>query len=193
MATILIIQGHPDPGGGHLCHALADAYAAGAQAAGHAVLRVDVGRLDIPLLHSQHDFLHAPPLHALASARAALAEAEHVALFFPLWLGGMPAVLKGFLEQLLRPGFAFDYVEGGGTRMLLDGRSARVVVTMGMPALIFRLWYLGAGLSALTRNILGFVGFSPVRATVLGGVEAAGDAKRERWLGRMEALGRAGR
>lgn len=193
MATILIIQGHPDPGGGHLCHALADAYAAGAQAAGHSVLRVDVGRLDIPLLHTQHDFLQAPPLHALGSARAALAEAEHVALFFPLWLGGMPAVLKGFLEQLLRPGFAFDYVKGGGTRMLLQGRSARVVVTMGMPALVFRLWYLGAGLSALTRNVLGFVGFSPVRATVLGGVEVAGEAKRRRWLGQMEALGRAGR
>ncbi|MCG5233703.1 NAD(P)H-dependent oxidoreductase [Xanthobacter oligotrophicus] len=193
MATILIIQGHPDPGGGHLCHALADAYAAGAQAAGHTVLRVDVGRLDIPLLRTQHDFRHAPPLHALAATRAALVEAEHVALFFPLWLGGMPAVLKGFLEQLLRPGFAFDYVEGGGTRMLLEGRSARVVVTMGMPALIFRLWYLGAGISALTRNILGFVGFSPVRATVLGGVEAAGEARRRRWLDRMEALGHAGR
>ncbi|MDI4665532.1 NAD(P)H-dependent oxidoreductase [Xanthobacter autotrophicus] len=193
MATILILQGHPDPAGGHLCHALADAYAIGAMAAGHAVLRVDVGRLDLPLLRSQHDFLHAPPPHALAAARAALVEAEHVALFFPLWLGGMPAVLKGFLEQLLRPGFAFDYVDGGGTLMLLEGRSARVVVTMGMPAFVFRLWYLGAGLSALTRNILGFVGFSPVRSTVLGGVEAAGEATRRRWLERMEALGRAAR
>ncbi|MFG1349500.1 NAD(P)H-dependent oxidoreductase [Xanthobacter autotrophicus] len=193
MATILIIQGHPDPGGGHLCHALADAYAAGAEAAGHTVLRVEVGGLDVPLLRSQHDFRHAPPLHALSPARAALVEAEHVAVFFPLWLGGMPAVLKGFLEQLLRPGFAFDYLEDGGTRMLLEGRSARVVVTMGMPGLIFRLWYLEAGLAALTRNILGFVGFSPVRATVLGGVEAAGEAKRRRWLSRMDALGRAAR
>jgi putative NADPH-quinone reductase len=33
---IVIIQGHPDPAGGHLCHALADAYAAGARGQGTA-------------------------------------------------------------------------------------------------------------------------------------------------------------
>lgn len=191
MATILILQGHPDAGGGHLCHALADSYAAGAGAAGHRVMRVEVGALDLPLLRTQRDFLEAPPPPALAAARAALVEAEHVVIFFPLWLGGMPAVLKGFLEQLLRPGFAFEYLPGGGTRMLLEGRSARVVVTMGMPGLVFRVWFLSAGLAALTRNILGFVGLAPVRATVLGGVEAVGEARRLRWLAKMEALGRS--
>ncbi|QRG05517.1 NAD(P)H-dependent oxidoreductase [Xanthobacter dioxanivorans] len=190
MATILILQGHPDPDGGHLCHALADAYSAGAEKAGHRVLRVEVSRLVFPLLRTQQDFQQGPAPQSLAGARAALVEAEHVVLFFPLWLGGMPALLKGFLEQILRPGFAFDYLPGGGTRMLLDGRSARVVVTMGMPGLVFRLWYLGAGLSAVTRNIFRFVGFSPVRSTVLGGVDVAGDARRRRWLAQMAALGR---
>lgn len=193
MASILILQGHPDPGGGHLCHALADAYAAGAEAAGHRVMRIDVGRLDFPLLRNQADFLHAQGPESLADARAALVAADHVALFFPLWLGTMPAVLKGFFEQVVRPGFAFAYLEGGGTKMQLKGRSARVVVTMGMPSLVFRLWFLGAGLSVVTRNILGFVGFSPVRSTVLGMVEAAGDARKRQWIFRMEALGRAAR
>lgn len=188
--TILILQGHPDPHGGHLCHALADAYAAGAEAAGHEVLRLSVADLDIPLLRSQEDFLHAPPPDGLAAAREALMRARHLVLVFPLWLGGVPAVLKGVLEQLLRPGYAFDYVADGGTRMLLKGRSARVVVTMGMPGLVFRLWFLGAGLSAVTRNILGFVGFSPVRSTVLGAVEAVSPARRQKWLARMTALGR---
>ncbi|MFG1419758.1 NAD(P)H-dependent oxidoreductase [Xanthobacter sp. V0B-10] len=192
MTGILILQGHPDPAGGHLCHALAEAYAAGARAAGHRVTLLEVARLDVPLLRTQQDFLDAPSPPVLAEARGALMEAEHLVLFFPLWLGGAPAVLKGFLEQLLRPGFAFRYVPGG-TQMLLKGRSARVVVTMGMPALVFRIWYLGAGLSAVTRNILAFVGFRPVRATVLGGVEAAGDERRRDWLRRMEALGRAAR
>lgn len=193
MTTILILQGHPDPAGWHLCHALADAYAAGAQDAGHRVLRVDVGTLDVPLLRSQAEFLDAPVPAALADARDALEAAEHLVVIFPLWLGGMPAVLKGVLEQLMRPGFAFDYLPGGGTRMRLKGRSARVVVTMGMPALVFRLWFLGAGLAALTRNVLGFTGFAPVRSTVLGGVEAVGDARRRSWLARMERLGRAAR
>ena len=47
--TVAILQGHPDPAGGHLCHALADAYAEGAAAAGHRVLRVEIAQLDVPV------------------------------------------------------------------------------------------------------------------------------------------------
>jgi hypothetical protein len=53
---VAIIQGHPDPAGGHLCHALADAYAQGASAAGHEVARIELARLDFPLLRTQQDF-----------------------------------------------------------------------------------------------------------------------------------------
>ena len=49
---ILLIQGHPDPKGGHLCHALAQAYADGAAEAGHKLRRVEVAQLDFPLLRS---------------------------------------------------------------------------------------------------------------------------------------------
>ena len=54
---ILIIQGHPDPAGRHFGHALADAYAEGAMAAGHEVRRIEVALLDFPLLRSQADWL----------------------------------------------------------------------------------------------------------------------------------------
>ena len=57
---ILIIQGHPDPDARHLCHALEDAYAAGAIDAGHAVRRVNVAKLDFPILRSQADWDHGP-------------------------------------------------------------------------------------------------------------------------------------
>ncbi len=53
---LAILQGHPDPAGGHLCHALADAYAAGAVAAGHAVARIEVAQLDFPLLRTPRDY-----------------------------------------------------------------------------------------------------------------------------------------
>ncbi|HEY7646675.1 MAG TPA: NAD(P)H-dependent oxidoreductase, partial [Hyphomicrobiales bacterium] len=56
LSTILIIQGHPDPAGDHLCHALADAYAQGAVGAGHSVSRVDVAAIDFPLLRTKAEF-----------------------------------------------------------------------------------------------------------------------------------------
>lgn len=194
MARIVVVQGHPDPAGGHLCHALADAYAQAGIAHGHAVDRVDVGRLDFPWLRTKADFEHGAVPLSLAPAQAAIGAADHLAIVYPLWLGTLPAILKAFLEQTLRPGFAFDYRPGSQfPRRRLAGKSARIVVTMGMPALAYR-WYFGAhGLKNLKRSILGFAGIGPIRDTLFGMAEAADDAKRARWLGEMRRLGAAGR
>jgi putative NADPH-quinone reductase len=186
---ILIIQGHPDPEPARLCRALADAYAEGAAAAGHAVERLDLARLELPFLRSQAAFEHAPAPPGLQPAQAALRAAEHVVLIFPLWLGGMPAMVKAFLEQTMRPGTAFAYRPGRMPEKLMTGRSVRLVVTMGMPVLVFRWWYRGHGLKALTHGILAFVGFGPIRATLLGRVGEVGGATRQGWLARMRRLG----
>lgn len=191
---ITIIQGHPDPAGSRLCHQLADAYAAGAGAAGHSVRRIEVAMLDFPLLRTAQDFETGTPAPDIGTAQDAIRWAEHVVIVYPLWLGSLPALLKGFLEQTFRPGFAMEQKSAGWPRKLLKGRSARIVVTMGMPAFVYR-WYFGAhGLKNLERNILGFAGFHPVRRLLIGMVDTLGEAnKRERWLERMKALGRAGR
>lgn len=112
---ILLIEGHPDPIGSHLCHALADAYAEGAQEEGHQVRRVHVAKLDFPLLRSQQDWEFGELPESLKQAQEDIAWAQHLVLFFPLWLGDMPALLKGFLEQIARPGFAF---KSNGSNMM---------------------------------------------------------------------------
>ena len=189
-SRIVIIQGHPDKDPGRYCRALADAYAEGAKAAGHSVTRVDLADLHFPLLGSQDEFMHGAVPKALEPARKAISEARHVVLVFPLWLGTMPALVKAFLEQVMRPGVAFSYREKGLPEMLMKGRSARIVVTMGMPAVFYRWWYLSHGVRGLERNILRFVGMKPVRTTLIGMVESLSDAKRRKWLDRMRALGR---
>ncbi|MCC7273232.1 MAG: NAD(P)H-dependent oxidoreductase [Alphaproteobacteria bacterium] len=185
---ILVVQGHPDGDPRRLCRALADAYAEGAAAAGHAVERIDLAAMEIPMVRDQEDFRHGSPPPAVLAAQEAIRAADHVVLLFPLWLGTMPALVKAFLEQTMRPGFAFG---DGGTslRGLLKGRSARVVVTMGMPAFVFRWWFMAHGVLGLERNILKFVGFGPVRHTLLGAVESVRPAVREGWLARMRRLG----
>lgn len=185
---ILILNGHPDPEAMHFDHALADAYQRGAEAAGHRVERIDVGTLDVPVLRSKQAYEEEPPPPAIADAQ----RAEHLVILYPLWLGTMPGLLKLFLEQVLRPAFAFDYRAKGLPKKRLTGRSARIVVTMGMPALAYRLFYGAHSLRSLKRNILHFVGIKPVAATLIGGVEALGEAGRTRWLAKLEALGRKG-
>jgi putative NADPH-quinone reductase len=132
-----------------------------------------------------------PP--ALAEAQNAIGWAEHIVFVYPLWLGSMPALLKAFLEQVLRPGFAIAPGSGGTWGKLMTGRSARVVVTMGMPSFVYRWFFLAHSLRSFERNILKFCGFGPVRSTVLGGVASGDSSKRLRWLDEMRALGRSGR
>lgn len=188
---ILLIQGHPDPGSRHLGHVLEDAYAAGAEHAGHDVRRVCVADLDFPLLRSQQDWEHGPLPASLELAQAHIAWAQHLVLFFPLWLGDMPAVLKGFLEQVARPGFAL-LPEGDNPmgRKGLKGRSARVVVTMGMPALLYRWYFRAHSVKSLERNILGFVGIAPIHETLIGLVDrldAQGVARLQTKMSRLGA------
>ena len=190
---IALIQAHPDPAGGHLCHALAQAYADGALRAGREVRVVDVAQLDFPLLRSQKDWTDGEVPASLRPAQDCIRWADHLVFFFPLWLGDMPALLKGFLEQIARRGFAFEPVEGNPLgRKLLTGRSARVVVTMGMPAQVYRWYFRAHSVKSLERNILGFVGIGPIHETLIGGVDGLGEAGVRRWLDEMAERGAAG-
>jgi putative NADPH-quinone reductase len=190
---IVIIQGHPDLNPKRFCRALAGAYEEGARRAGHDVRRIDVAALRFELLRSQAEWQIAARAPDITRAQQDIAWAEHLVIVYPLWLGGMPALLKGFLEQAFRPGFAVGG-EAAGLQwtQLLKGRSARIVVTMGMPAFVYR-WYFGAhSLKSLERNILKFVGITPIRETLIGGVAAKDGGKRKGWLARLEVLGQAG-
>jgi len=191
---ILIIQGHPDYHVRHLCHVLAQAYADGARGAGHAVETLEPARIDFPLLRSAEEWQHGPVPAQLAAAQGAIAHAAHLVLVYPLWLGEMPALLKGFLEQVARPGFAIAAESRNPLKAgLLGGRSARVIVTMGMPASLYRWFYRAHSLKALQRNILGFAGIKPVRTSLVGGAAALTPQQVERWCAHLRQLGAAGR
>jgi putative NADPH-quinone reductase len=192
--NILIIDGHPDPDRLRFIHALADRYAQGARAAGHEVRILDLCQLGVTSLGSNQEFLSGTPSSTVQACQADLAWAQHVVILFPLWLGDMPGLLKILMEQLLRPGFAFAAAQGKGfPRRLLKGKSARIVVTMGMPALFYRWYYRSHSVKSLERNILGFCGFEPVRSTLVGMVEGMSDAGRKAWLLKIEKLGREAR
>ena len=105
----------------------------------------------------------------------------------------MPALLKGFLEQVARPGFAFKPKgDNPFDNKGLTGRSARVVCTMGMPALVYRWYFRAHSVKSLERNVLGFVGIAPVNETLIGMVDRLGDEGVHKWQDKMRKLGSSG-
>lgn len=185
--NILIICGHPDPAPERFCRALAKAYAEGAEGAGHAVRLIDVTLLDIPLLHTKSDFEAGTPPESVARCQDDILWARHIVFIFPLWLGGLPALFKGFLEQVFRPGCD---PRQGMPRKKLTGRSVRIVVTMGMPGLVYRWYFGGHGVRAFEKSILRFSGMN-TRTTLIGMIEAGHETGAAR-LEKMRRLGTAG-
>jgi putative NADPH-quinone reductase len=208
---IAIIQGHPDPRAHHFGNALAQAYDDGARAAGHEVKSVEVAKLSFPLLRSAEDFYVGTSPEDIATAQDAIRWADHLLIVYPLWHGHFPALFHAFLEQVFRPGFAVQSGHGAMPKRLLTKKTARIVITMGMPPFFYR-WYYGAhSLKSLERNILRFSGIGPISVTLIGGLGAGavagqtlqsferaypflkGSKARERWLAKMRTLGHDGR
>lgn len=190
MARIVIIVGHALRG--TYCEALAEAYKRGAESARHEVSLFNTATMTFdPILRGGYRALQ--PLEPdLAAAYAAVRASDHMVLIFPLWLGSLPAIFKGFLERVIQPDI-FEPAKTGAFVTPWEGKSVRIVTTMGMPGLVFR-WYYGAhALRALKHHILAFLGAGPVRTTIHGSIEAVTPERRQRWLTDMEALGRAAR
>lgn len=187
---VLIVDGHPDSDKERLCHALADAYRAGCETAGHDVQQIKISEKQFPLLRTQEEFEHGQVPEDIREAQDAMRWCDHLMIIYPLWLGTMPALLKAFLEQTFRPGFAFDPEAKGWPQGRLKGKSARIVVTMGMPGFVYRWYFRAHSLKSLERNILKFAGISPVRETIYGMVDTADHAQ---WIAEMKDLGRRAR
>lgn len=189
MKKILVILGHPRKDS--LCGALATAYAGTARAAGAEVRELALADLAFdPVLHLGYRGEQAPEAD-LAAAQESILWADHLAFVYPTWWGGLPALLKGFIDRVFQPGFAFKYrPDSPWWDRLLAGRSARLIVTMDTPPWYYRWFYRMPGHQQMRRTVLEFCGIRPVRIAQFGPVKASTPERRRQWI---EAAHRAAR
>lgn len=184
---ILVILGHP--ASNSFCGALAERYAQSAVRAGHEVRQLFLGAMDFdPVL--REGYQQVQPLEAdLRSAQADIVWAEHLTLVYPIWWGGIPALLKGFFDRVFLPGFAFKYREGKAfPDKLLHGRSAHLLVTMDTPPWYYRWVYRMPGLHQVRKTTLAFCGIEPQRTLTFGPILGSSADQRETWLLQAQAI-----
>ena len=185
---ILMIVGTPKHGG--LCHALAEAYAQGARSEGHVVRQLKLGEMHFdPLLREGYE--QTQELEPdLLDAQRQIHWAEHLVFVYPVWWGGLPALLKGFIDRVFLPGFAFKYRNNSQLwDKLLSGRSADLLVTLDTPGWYFRWVYGAPAHRQMKRTILGFCGIKTRRLAEFTPVRPASESQRQSWLRRAELLG----
>lgn len=185
---ILIILGHPDKE--TLCGALADEYARGAKSAGAEVRRINLGDLKFdPILWKGYKVIQKLEPD-LARAQKDIQWAEHLVFVFPDWWGTMPALMKGFFDRALLPGFGFYFKKGARKQeCLLKGRTARLIVTTGAKIMLYRIFERAAE-DTMQGVILSFCGIKPTRTTVFGPAENVPKDKLKKWFARARYLGK---
>ncbi|MGF9906180.1 NAD(P)H-dependent oxidoreductase [Brevibacillus porteri] len=186
--NILVIIGHPDPES--YSSALAHAYMKGAASKAAQIRTIDLSQISFdPNL--KYGYRKRTELEDdLKEAQDLIRWADHLVIVYPTWWGTMPAILKGFFDRVLLPGFAYKYREGSSLwDKLLTGKTAHVIVTMDTPSWYNRLIYWQAGHLVIKRNILKFCGIKPVKVTEISGVNASAEEKRKKWLEKVKQLG----
>lgn len=184
--NILVILGHPNQDS--LCAALSEQYAQGAST--HT--NVQVLRLsELEFVASSQGFNKPLALEPdLEHAQQLILWADHLVFVYPTWWGNMPALLSGFFERVLLPGFAFKYRKNSSLwDKLLQGKTARIITTMDSPVWFHYLSTFAPGIHALKKAVLEFCGVARIKTTIFPQVKNSSSAKRQAWLVQAKQLG----
>lgn len=186
---VLIINGHPNEGSFNF--GVANAYENGARSVGAEVKHLVVSELKFnPNL--EFGYQKRTPLEPdLIAAWEAIQWAEHLVWVHPVWWGGLPAIMKGFIDRLFLPSMAFQYRENSiQWDKLLKGKTAHIITTLDQPSWYYRLVYGRPSVNQLKKSTLEFCGISPVKVTYLGIVKTSDFNVRKKWLEKIEQLGK---
>ena len=189
MKKILLINAHPDKES--FCFALAESYKKGADSTGANCKLINLADLDFTL-NLSHGYKQITELEPdLLKIQQDILDANHLVFVYPTWWGTYPALLKGFIDRTLLPGFAFKYRDNSiFWDKLLKDKTARLIVTMDTPKWYNFLVYKNAGHNSMKKAILEFCGIKPVKITAFGPIKTSDDIKRKQWLEEVEALGK---
>ncbi len=185
---ILIITGHPDKESFN--YGLADAYRKGAKKSYAEVEEIRIRELNFnPNL--QFGYRKRTELEPdLLEAQDKLKRADHIVWIYPVWWGSVPAIMKGFLDRVFLPGFAFKKREGSiWWDKYFTGKTSRIICTLDQPPWYYK-WFNGSPSHiAMKKLTMNFIGVKSVKITSIGPIRLSKDKFREKWLNKIEKLG----
>lgn len=189
MKKILIINGHPNTDSFNT--ALADAYKKGASQQSATIQEINISDLNF---NPNLEFGYKKRIELepdLIEAWNKIKWADHLVWVHPVWWGGLPAKLKGFIDRVFLPGQAFAYRENSvWWDKLLTGKTAHIITTLDQPGWYYALMFGKPSVNQLKKSTLQFCGIKPVKVTYVGIIRNASDSQRAKWLHQIESFGK---
>ena len=188
MKNVLIINAHPVKKS--FCSSLAFAYFKGADSYTENRTLVNLSDLEFdPILRNGYKTKqHLEP--DLVIMQRLIKNANHIVFVFPVWWGTYPALLKGFIDRVFIPDFAFKYKEKSPLpEKLLSGKSARLIITSDTPNWYSRFVYKRPAINSLKKCVFQFCGINPIKTTIISPIKKLNLQKRKFYLKKVENLG----
>jgi len=185
---ILIINGHPDTESFN--YAIAKAYKKGVEKSNAEIKEIQISDLDFnPNL--QFGYRKRTELEPdLITAQEKIKWANHIVWIYPVWWGSYPAIMKGFIDRVFLPGFAFQKRDNSvWWDKLLTNKSARIIFTLDQPSWYYRWVYGRPSHNAMKKLTLNFIGIKKVKTTTIGPIRLSKEQFRKNWLKKIETLG----
>ena len=190
---ISVILAHPRPGSFN--HAIAETVVATLEEAGHAVRFHDLyAEAFDPVLPSEEIDRDAVLPPSIGQHCSEIAAADGIVFVHPNWWGQPPAILKGWVDRVLRPGMAYRFAgtdSGEGIPLgLLPARAALVFNTSNTPPQREQEVF-GDPLEALWKTcICAFCGIPAFHRRMFGVIVTSTEEQRREWLGEARELTR---
>jgi NAD(P)H dehydrogenase (quinone) len=189
--NVSIILAHPHAES--LNHSIAATAAQQIRNNGHVVSSHDLYAEQFdPLLYSEEFPKSAALPQAIKTHCKEIGQADGIVVVHPNWSGQPPAILKGWIDRVMRPGVAYEFLEGNGgegiPRGLLKARVAVVLNTSNTLPETERQLY-GDPLETIWRNcVFGLAGVGTFYRRTFGVVLTSTDLERAQWLGEVRTL-----
>ena len=188
MKNLLVINGHPDKES--FCNGIVETYIKGIKKSHHSYEQLTLEELNFnPNL--KYGYRKRTELEPdLKDAQNKIKRADHIIWVFPIWWSGFPAIMKGFIDRVFLPGFAYEYLPNKTyPKKLLKGKSARIIVTSDTPKWYNSLFLKNPAINQLKKGTLQFCGISKVKVTYISPIRQTNNDQRKKYLNEIIKLG----
>ncbi len=179
---ILVVYCHPNPKS--YTRAVLDAVLPGLAQCDVQVLDLHAEGFDpVLLVNEEHRRRDLDKVEATRVYREQIAWCDAMFFIYPVWWGGFPAMLKGYLDRTFVSGLTYSFQGRPRTAVLPDGlmrgKQAHFFYTLDSPALVA---FVDPGWLSNYFTVFRYCGFSAVRRHYLARLKLTTLAQRERWL-----------
>jgi putative NADPH-quinone reductase len=188
---VLIVFNHPYSGS--YCNAILESVCSGLKKGNHKVDIINLDKDGFNPVMTADDLKafrdHNPIDPKVIQYKEKLENADHLIFIFPIWWELMPALTKGFIDKVIFPGVAYDYVNGSNTRMkplLTNIKGITAITTMNTPRVLYRIIFGDAIQKAIMRGTFWKLGYKNRKWISFNMVKQVSDEKRKLWLTKIE-------